>query len=668
MKNYVRLRTQVTVLVIFSLLIFSSVISSINLFSNFELLQLESQEKLLGLARLYSSELSADIEKRRTITESIGTFVYSTFNIDEALKNPAYLDDYLITIDPFLNLMADRYQFGYIYLNPFYDKIARDVWYLDLDKDGIAELMPKTDYEYYLDETGKEWFFVPMRSRKPYWTDPYHSTILDESIQWISYTLPIYIDDFFVGVVGSDFDYNAFESEFENIRVYNTGYAILLNGEGRFIVHPDFDSKSSYETISDGKYEWIYNEIRDNTEGIIEYTWISGEEKIMAYSKVKNDWTVIITSDKKEIYSKLIMQIRMLILITAISTVLAAVVMSRLIGGRMTMLEGVTTSITKIGQGGYDTTIPQAYLVDRSEVGKLGLAVEDMRIQLKKSFDEIQNYSENLERLVEERTDNLERVNVELEASISELKDTQNQLIETQKTEAISRLILEIAHRINTPLGNTTMTISMIDLTLRRKWSEMNPKELGELYQTVQDSTRIAITSTNELVEIIRSLKLINTQVEVHSNEHIVLEDIIRVSLADFNSKMEIGRKLEVVVPDTITDMFSSPIHLIEIFHYLFKYSVIYSIGEGDQRSAEISIRKMQSQVIVQYVDNTSLSFEEIGSKVFEPYALNSFKTGPAGVELLMVYNLVTIGLKGNIACLKDSDGHPYFEMILPLS
>ena len=62
-------------------------------------------------------------------------------------------------------------------------------------------------------------------------------------------------------------------------------------------------------------------------------------------------------------------------------------------------------------------------------------------------------HSENLESIVKSRTEELNHKNKQLNDALLELKQTQSQLILSEKMTALAQLIAGIAHEINTPLG-----------------------------------------------------------------------------------------------------------------------------------------------------------------------------------------------------------------------
>lgn len=667
MKYTNKLRTQVTVIVVLSFLVFAFILSFINLYSTYMLLQEESQQRLINMAKYQAAKLDANVIKRKTVSESIKIQVTSQFDYDRAISDESYWDEFLVDIEPFIYNTAIKYDMAYVYLNPFIHKKGRDVWYWDRDLDGIPERQPGASYEIFQDETNKEWFFIPMKERIPNWTDPYPSTILDKEIKWISYTIPIYIKDLFVGVVGSDLFFNRFEEAFRDITVYNTGYAVLINAEGDFIVHPEIEEDVNLKAVSGGEYAWMMDEIESKPAGTFEYTWLDGQDKILAFNHVSNGWVVGITAEKSEIYGSLIRGIKILVVAIGLGVTITGIIIFTMLKQRMEMLEGVTKTISDIGDGNYDIKISDAYLNDTSEVGQLAGAVKVMKNKQKQAMEEIKNYSENLKGLVEERTIELEETNQELETSIDNLKNTQDQLVESQKKEAISRLIVEIAHRMNTPLGNVSMSVSYLDHVIEKiKCTDKGC--IDEVLSEVLDESMSVIgKGIDELSEIVRGLQLLNMKIENKSVEPVQVKDIISLGLSDFNALYPPENQLHVDFVDSEDlIMKTSPVHLMEAFHYLFKYSVDFSMEKTSFRSACITINKTENRVILKYEDNSSLRFSDIGDRAFEPFALSAFNKGASGIELMMAYNIVSVGLKGVLECLEREDGKPYFLMVIP--
>ena len=73
--------------------------------------------------------------------------------------------------------------------------------------------------------------------------------------------------------------------------------------------------------------------------------------------------------------------------------------------------------------------------------------------QLQHSADELEKYSQTLELKVDERTQQLRERNMDLEKTLHQLKDAQNQIVMQEKMASLGSLTAGIAHEIKNPLN-----------------------------------------------------------------------------------------------------------------------------------------------------------------------------------------------------------------------
>jgi len=663
-----RFRTNITFAVILGLVLFAFVMILLSSYFTMRLIRAESEEKLMNIVRIHVGKLENSFSKRRYVAESIKNYIEATMDFEEVIDNPSSLDDYLTELTPFVYETAEGYGSAWIYFNPFLDQKGRDIWFWDQDFDGTPNRMLETEYDYYLDEEGKEWFFTPMKEKKTTWSNPYQTTLLDDkSIYWISHSIPIYNNGDFIGVSGSDFYYTEFLDSFSQLSVYGSGYGVLLNAKNEILIHPDFEDITQLDKIYDGKFHWMAEHLNENETGAMEYEWVDGSVKIMAFSHLSNGWTLAITADKNVIYKTLFRQLSYMIGVTVITIMIASILAHKVVVYLTKRLENLTQVVSATGKGDYESPIAKRYLEDESEVGILATAVEHMRIQQKKSFDEIRDYSNHLEKLVEKRTNELEHSNFELEMSLDELKETQASLVESKKLEAINRFLVEIAHRMNTPLGNAGMTISFMDQIIddlkKDVGNDISPRIEEEL-KTLKDSVVIATNGIRTSTEIIRGLKVFSKDLNGTVTDNVNIREMIEVCYREFNNQLNENKSigLELDCPEGL-HLETHPVLLMEALSSLMKYSALYSMIDENKKVIYINVKEENHTIIIEYRDESRLKFTNLKDRVFEPFSITSFENGISGMELHMLFNIVSIGLKGKIDCLGDEEDRPYFTI-----
>ena len=128
----------------------------------------------------------------------------------------------------------------YYRIDPAVSTAVKGFWYVNLDGDGFVE-HEVTDITLYdtSDTSRLVWFTVPKFTGKAVWLPPYITDNLD--VRVLSYNVPIYFGETFVGVVGIEIDYSLMADQVDNIILFENGYAFINDKDGNIIYHPRID-------------------------------------------------------------------------------------------------------------------------------------------------------------------------------------------------------------------------------------------------------------------------------------------------------------------------------------------------------------------------------------------------------------------------------------------
>lgn len=132
----------------------------------------------------------------------------------------------------------------------FYSKTKDINEYIRFDPTDLS-LYEKNDVEHV------GWFWIPYEARRPVWISPYYNR--NNDILMISYSVPLYFENQFIGVVGMDFDYAVLEERVRNIKIYENGFA-QIEQNGVVIVHDDKNG-DEYQDIQLDDYMMISDKL-----------------------------------------------------------------------------------------------------------------------------------------------------------------------------------------------------------------------------------------------------------------------------------------------------------------------------------------------------------------------------------------------------------------------
>jgi diguanylate cyclase (GGDEF)-like protein/PAS domain S-box-containing protein len=228
----------------------------------------------------------------------------------------------------------------------------------------------------------------------------------------LSISAPILLNKQFAGVLVINFD--AYEELFkittDRTGLGETGEVYLINKDGymitpsRFIDEVLLKQKIDLEYIKELNHTEPYLVLLRKVADIV--TDYRGVEVLSVHTHIPEmSWHLIAEIDTKEAFAPVTQLTNALLLIFTIIlsiTIFISIFASRTITGPLRRLHEGTEEIAK-GNLNYKVGTPSP-----DEVGQLSRAFDEMTTNLKKSREELEDYSKNLEKKVEERTRDLE--------------------------------------------------------------------------------------------------------------------------------------------------------------------------------------------------------------------------------------------------------------------
>ncbi|EEZ00017.1 signal transduction histidine kinase [Vibrio sp. RC586] len=283
---------------------------------------------------------------------------------------------------------------------------------------------------------------------------------------------------------------------------------------------------------------------------------------------------------------------------------------------------------------------------------------------LKQAQLSLETMNQSLEQLVAERTQDLEQ-------SLQKLRQTQEQLIESEKLAALGGLVAGVAHEVNTPLGIAVTATSVIQETrealLRAFQAQtLTSQQFSELLEHMTQSSSMLETNLNRAAKLIRDFKQTAVDQVSESRSQFNVKQVLEALLASLHAET---RKIPVepqIAGDSGIVMNSLPGVLTQIVTNLVMNSLTHAFSEQPSPHIEIHFYEQENNIILEYRDNGCGVPPELHQKIFEPFFTTKRGSGGSGLGLNLVFNLVKQKLKGELEFESEIGHGVHYTIMLP--
>lgn len=266
----------------------------------------------------------------------------------------------------------------YYCINDDYGSNEHGFFWSKLDDREFVEQPPLISSE--LDRNDLEhttWYYSPLKAGSAVWIGPYKAHFLGE--RWtVSYVSPIYHHGFVVGVLGMDILFDTMIRQISEAKIYDTGFAFLMDRDGRLLYHPDMADPDA-PILLDESLDGELLSRRSTGEMLVRYTR-DGQRWQLAFTALNDYYKVAVTAPVSEITASR-RQLTLLILMVAVAILAVFAVATMLLMNALTrpLLE-LTSASQRLMVGDFDAELD--YDGD-DEVGLLTRAFRHMRDYLK---------------------------------------------------------------------------------------------------------------------------------------------------------------------------------------------------------------------------------------------------------------------------------------------
>jgi signal transduction histidine kinase len=447
-----------------------------------------------------------------------------------------------------------------------------------MDEQGRQGAMIKT---LVYDPRNRPWYKAALANPKPQWT-PIYNFMEEPPTLGISFVQPYQTEQGIQGVLGADFvllDTNKF---LQQLKILKTGRVFIVEPDGNLV------ASSSAESPFRGNDRIKPSDLKDP---VIQNADLNLKKQFGSYAQLPDQKDLTFDIDRQRYHSRIArfqdpygLDWRVVVVAPA-SDFLSGIEASRqrsmflglgilglsLVNGLL-LASWIARPIAAVSKASDNLAAGDFCQINQThglrEVHDLERSFNHMSNQLEQAQTQLQTYNASLEVRVKERTQELEtevkerqQANQALQATLIELKNTQQQLIQAAKLATLGSLIASVAHEMNSPLGAIRSAADNLSSVLQADImglpeflltlsSEHRDMFLTLLEQAILAQSQLLETSTRQQRQLRRDL-LIQLKATNMDDAETLADTLVDLGISDqidrFAPLMQSERRQEIL-------------------------------------------------------------------------------------------------------------------------
>lgn len=256
--------------------------------------------------------------------------------------------------------------------------------------------------------------------------------------------------------------------------------------------------------------------------------------------------------------------------------------------------------------------------------------------------------------------------------ALAQLQSTQQSLVEAEKLASLGGLVAGVAHEINTPVGITLTSASMLKEASEQLQSQLaqgvlRKSEVIAYVAMACESASLILTNSERAATLIQSFKQVAAdQTSEHRRSYdlgLYLEEIV----SSLRPKLKQSKTQCHVACDTGIFIDGYPGALAQVITNLTMNALLHAFKNQEQGRIDIRVQLgLQGEVILEFCDDgCGIAPAHLG-KVFEPFFTTERGQGGTGLGLNIVQNIMAKQFGGTIVVQSELGKGACFVLRFP--
>ena len=405
-------------------------------------LTIDAQSQTLKLAAGNKKlELNNFFNSAENTIKGFENYILETIDEEQLLKDASYYEQYMAELTEVLSnvtllhkgnvctyfrMNIEKYgPSAGIFLTGGYQKSFVSIRTTDLSK------FSPTDTEHV------GWYYLPLWKKAPVWTPPYENLSLGQKM--ISYSVPVYKNNNFLGVVGIDYSYATIDDMIRSLDL-ESSTSLLIGTEGN-LIHVNSQEDLSKAIDRSAQLSIILDQFENNPEKQFQsFNW-DGIRHFGILEKLDNGMYYLASVSSSVLYKPLYSLIISLAAALLVIIIFTALIIRYTLKTIISPLRVISKTTNRLARGELYVDIPYQ---SANEIGSIANNIRLMTTQLKEYIEYIREQNKK-----------------EREAKEAALTESQ---INAAASQAKSAFLANMSHEIRTPIN---AVLGMDEMILR---------------------------------------------------------------------------------------------------------------------------------------------------------------------------------------------------------
>jgi two-component system NtrC family sensor kinase len=243
------------------------------------------------------------------------------------------------------------------------------------------------------------------------------------------------------------------------------------------------------------------------------------------------------------------------------------------------------------------------------------------------------------------------------EESYAELQSAQQSLVESEKLAGLGGLVAGVAHEINTPVGITLTSASVLQeatQTLQAAMADgaVRKSDILAYMTTATESANLIMSNAERAAHLIQSFKQVAADQTSEIRREYKLGEYIDEVMSSLHPKLKKGpTRVSVECPDSIV-LDGFPGAMAQVLTNLTMNALAHAFADGQPGEIHITAAHAddtKESVILTFKDNGGGISEDNLGRIFDPFFTTRRGQGGTGLGLNIVHNILGKQFGGSI-------------------